>query len=156
MANTNSQVARRAVVLPARAPAELTRSLTSAGFEVRPDGDPCAPDVLLADPLLVAACHGSLENVISARAGELLSRLGDGVPDLHDAVMSQIERGLFKAVLAHTRNHLGRASKILGLDRNTLARKARAIGLVAEPSRGRKPKTAKPAGASRRRKTARR
>jgi DNA-binding protein Fis len=155
MPNTTAAAGRRAVILPAKAPAELAKALTVAGLEVRADGDPCAPDVLLADPLTVAASHGSLENVIAARAGELLAKLGDGVDELHDAMMSQIERGLLKAVLGHTKNHLGRASKILGLDRNTLARKARAFGLVVEPSRGRKPK-AKPATGTHRRKAGKR
>jgi hypothetical protein len=77
------------------------------------------------------------------------------VPALHEAVMGQTERGLFKAVLGHTRNHLGRASKILGLDRNTCARKARAFGLVDEPSRGRKP-AGKPARAKQARRAPRR
>jgi DNA-binding protein Fis len=85
---------------------------------VRPGGDPSAPDVLLADPHVVA--DGGLESVIAARAASLLSRLGDAVPALHETVMGQTERGLFKAVLCHTRNHLGRASKILGLDRKHL------------------------------------
>ena len=85
------------------------------------------------------AADGGLESVVAERMSALLARLGDAVPALHEAVMSKAERGLFKAVLSHTKNHLGRASKILGLDRNTCARKARAFGLVDEPSRGRKP-----------------
>jgi DNA-binding protein Fis len=132
---------RRVVVLSERVPAEISRALSSAGLEVRANGDPSAPDVLLADPHLMG--DGGLEHVIAARAGALLARLGDAVPALHETVMGQAERGLFRAVLGHTRNHLGRASKILGLDRNTCARKARAFGLVDAPSRGRKPSAAK-------------
>jgi tRNA(Ile)-lysidine synthase len=55
----------------------------------------------------------------------------------------RVREGADWIVLAHTRNHLGRASRILGLDRNTCARKARAFGLVDEPSRGRKPQAQK-------------
>ena len=137
MVSPSSSPSRRAVVVTERVSADLARALSAAGLEVRPGGDPSAPDVLLADPHCLA--DGGLEGVIAARAGALLARLGDAVPALHDTVMGQTERGLFKAVLVHTRNHLGRASKILGLDRNTCARKARAFGLVDEPSRGRKP-----------------
>ena len=141
MPSTSASHSRRAVVVSDRVPADVARALSSAGLEVRPNGDPAAPDVLLADPHLFA--DGGLEGVIASRAGALLARLGDAVPALHETVMGQAERGLFKAVLGHTRNHLGRASKILGLDRNTCARKARAFGLFDEPSRGRKP-AAKP------------
>lgn len=137
MTSPSSSVSRRAVVVSERVPADVSRALSSAGLEVRPNGDPSAPDVLLADPHVVA--DGGLEGVIATRAASLLARLGDAVPALHETVMGQTERGLFKAVLSHTRNHLGRASKILGLDRNTCARKARAFGFVDEPSRGRKP-----------------
>ncbi|MGC4116678.1 MAG: helix-turn-helix domain-containing protein [Myxococcales bacterium] len=144
MATPSTLPSRRAVVVSERVPAEVSRALSLAGLEVRAGGDPSAPDVLLADPHVVA--DGGLESVIAARASSLLSRLGDAVPALHETVMGQTERGLFKAVLLHTRNHLGRASKILGLDRNTCARKARAFGLVDEPSRGRKP-AVKPARA---------
>lgn len=95
-----------------------------------------------------AVAEASIEDVIAARAGALLARIGDTVPDLHAAVLEQAERGLFRAVLAHTGNHLGRASLILGLDRNTCARKARNFGLVDRPSRGPTPKPKKPRRAS--------
>jgi len=149
---TPTSSSRRAVVVSERFSTDMSRALSLAGLEVRPNGDPSAPDVLLADPHVVA--DGGLEAVIAARASSLLARLGDAVPALHETVMGQTERGLFKAVLTHTRNHLGRASKILGLDRNTCARKARAFGFVDEPSRGRKPapkpSRAKPARRTRR------
>ncbi len=142
-------IQRRAVVVSGPVSPELARALASAGLELRVEGDPCAPDVLLADPRSVAATEAGLEQVIAARICELLARVGDGVPALHAAVIDQTERGLFRAVLGHTSNHLGRASKILGLDRNTCARKARAYGFVDEPSRGRKPRASKPATSSR-------
>lgn len=142
--------ARRAVLLSEKSSSDLGKALSAAGFEVRLGGDLCAPDVALADPHLLALPGGAVEAIIALRAGELLSRLGDAVPGLHAAVMSQAEKGVFRAVLAHTQNHLGRASKILGLDRNTCARKARAFGLVDEPSRGRKPSPERPARAPRR------
>jgi DNA-binding protein Fis len=153
---TTSSTSRRAVVVTDKLPQDVSRALSSAGLEVRQGGDPLAPDVLLADPHCVA--DGGVEAVIAARAAVLLARLGDAVPALHQTVMGQTERGLFKAVLLHTRNHLGRASKILGLDRNTCARKARAFGLVDAPSRGRKPKVRPARGkapARRRRKSSR-
>ncbi|MFN7130788.1 MAG: hypothetical protein ACK4N5_01820 [Myxococcales bacterium] len=136
------------VVLTEPVPAELARLLSAAGLEIRLSGDPSAPDVLLVDPRSVNGADSGLEQVIAARVCELLARVGDGVPALHAAVIDQTERGLFRAVLGHTSNHLGRASKILGLDRNTCARKARAYGFVDEPSRGRKPRS-KPESAGR-------
>lgn len=129
---------RRVVVLSERFPTELAHALSAAGLELRAGGDPRGPEVLLTDPACLVDRDG-LEEMVAARAGALLDKLGDTVPALHETVLLQAERGLFKAVLAHTKNHLGRASKILGLDRNTCARKARAFGLLREPSRGRKP-----------------
>jgi DNA-binding protein Fis len=134
---------RRNVILSEHITSEQAQALSAVGLIVRRGGDPAASDVLLVDP--TGSSHGrdGLEQLVAVRAGALLAKVGDSVPDLYAAVMEQAERGLFRAVLAHTTNHLGRASKILGLDRNTCARKARAFGLVSEPSRGRKPGTSK-------------
>jgi len=134
---------RKAVLLLEKVSDEMVKGLASLGLEVRAGGDPGAPDVLLADPRLIAVPECPVEGVIALRAGALLAQIGDTVPDLHETVMTHAERGLFRAVLAHTQNHLGRTSKILGLDRNTCARKARAFGLMSEPARGRKPQPAK-------------
>jgi DNA-binding protein Fis len=131
---------RRAVVLSERVSNDLARALSAAGLEVRTGGNPSAPDVILVDPRIVAATGMGIEELISARVCEVLARVGDGGRDLHESVMTQTERGLLAAALAFTGNHLGRASKILGLDRNTCARKARAFGFVEVPSRGRKPR----------------
>lgn len=136
------ELERRAVIVAEPVSPELARSLAAAGLELRIGGDHRAPDVLLADPRVVSASEAGIEEIIATRIGELLARVGDGdgMPALHMAVIDQAERGLFRAVLDHTSNHLGRASKLLGLDRNTCARKARAFGLLDEPSRGRKPR----------------
>lgn len=81
-----------------------------------------------------------LEECVAKRIEALLARTGDLVSDLHRTTLEQVERGLLRAALAHTGGHVARAAALLGLDRNTCARKARAFGLMGEPSRGRKPK----------------
>ncbi|MGI5863995.1 MAG: helix-turn-helix domain-containing protein [Myxococcales bacterium] len=131
--------ARRVVVTAAPLPDEVSQALAAAGLEVRQGGDATSAEVLLVDPSALSCSQAGIEDLIASRTAELLGKLGDTVPALHEAVLSKAERGLLRAVLAHTENHLGRASKILGLDRNTCARKARAFGLLSEPSRGRKP-----------------
>jgi DNA-binding protein Fis len=113
------------------------QSLTAAGFEVRLCENSTLSENMLTDSLSFSP--EGLESFIASKVAAVLSRLGDATPCLHQTVMEQVERGLFKAVLSYTENHLGRASKILGLDRNTCARKARNFGLVNKPSRGKEP-----------------
>ncbi len=81
-----------------------------------------------------------LDEEIAQRVLALLERTGDAVPELRAMVLEQAERGLYRAVLAYTENHLGRAAAILGIDRNTCAKKARLFGLN-KASRGRKRKS---------------
>ncbi len=48
---------------------------------------------------------------------------------LHDLVLREIEEPLFRVVLRHTDGNQSRAAAILGLNRATLRRKLRELGL---------------------------
>lgn len=48
---------------------------------------------------------------------------------LHDLVLREVEEPLFRVVLEHTGGNQTRAAKILGINRATLRRKLRDLGL---------------------------
>ena len=62
-------------------------------------------------------------------AGLIDNLLKDGRDDLHGRVLAEVERVLLPKVLRHTQANLTRASEVLGLSRNTLRQKMRALGL---------------------------
>lgn len=85
----------------------------------------------------LAAVERPLEAIVVDRLSVFLDRLGDRtVPDLYRVVLAEVERGLLRAVLERSGGRVGRAARLLGLDRNTVARKARALRLAAR-GRGR-------------------
>lgn len=81
----------------------------------------------------------SLEEITHERLEAFLARLqGRRVPGLYRLIMGQVERALLRAVLAQTQDHLGEAARLLDLDRNTLARKVKSLGLPVSSRPGRK------------------
>lgn len=54
---------------------------------------------------------------------------GQEVSGLYDAVMREVERPLLSAALSRARGVAANAAKDLGIDRGTLARRLRALGL---------------------------
>jgi len=48
---------------------------------------------------------------------------GEEIIDLHSMVISEVEKPLLEAVLAHTKSNQSRAAKMLGLSRGTLRKK---------------------------------
>ena len=56
--------------------------------------------------------------------------LGDHpTTNLHELVMSQVERPLFESVLRHTNGNMTKASQILGMNRGTLRTRLKKYGL---------------------------
>jgi two-component system nitrogen regulation response regulator GlnG len=81
-------------------------------------------------PTETRALHSdSLRDAVARFAQGLLQ---SGEPDIHQQVCSEVERVLFAETLRHARGNLGKASEILGISRNTLRAKLRALGLAAE------------------------
>ena len=50
-------------------------------------------------------------------------------PNLHDKVMSQVEKPLIEHVLRYVRGNQVRAASVLGINRNTLRKKISALGI---------------------------
>jgi two-component system nitrogen regulation response regulator GlnG len=80
-------------------------------------------------------------------AGEVARRIGDLVPELADAllatgapgvhreVLALVERNLIARALERTRGNQLRAARLLGINRNTLRKRCRLLGLPAAPPR---------------------
>ncbi|MFH1018516.1 MAG: sigma 54-interacting transcriptional regulator [Pseudomonadota bacterium] len=66
----------------------------------------------------------ALEEIVEERLQSLFRRFGvDHLKDLHPMVVTRIEKALIAQVLAQTRGSQVKASRVLGISRNTLRRK---------------------------------
>lgn len=71
-----------------------------------------------------------LEDLVRAKLRTFLSRIkGYHVEDLHAQVISQVERPLVELVLEQTKGNQLQAAKVLGINRNTLRKKIRNLGI---------------------------
>jgi len=79
----------------------------------------------------------SLEELLYKRLGSFLDQLGgQKIPDLYRVLMEQVDRAVLRQALERSGGQVGQAAGFLGLDRNTLARKARKLKLTSPPSSG--------------------
>lgn len=71
-----------------------------------------------------------LEELVRAKLRTFLGRIrGYHVEDLHSHVINQVERPLIELVLEQTRGNQLQAARILGINRNTLRKKIRALSI---------------------------
>ncbi len=76
---------------------------------------------------------GTLEEVIQQKLDECVRGLGARESaNLYDLVLTLVERPLFRAVLRETGGNQLRAAALLGINRNTLRKKLRALGIKGE------------------------
>jgi DNA-binding protein Fis len=69
-----------------------------------------------------------LEELLYLRLGSFFDQLhGRRVPDLYRVVLDQVDRAVLRQALERSDGHLGEAARFLGIDRNTLARKAKRL-----------------------------
>lgn len=140
----------RALLRTNRSDDELARALAAAGIYVeRVAADHArerlgADDVAVVDPRLFAgaaapapipappasgAAERSLEELCYERLAAVLDRLGnERLPGLHDTVIAEVERALLRAALERA-GSVAAAAQVLGLHRNTLARRLEELGL---------------------------
>lgn len=147
----------RALLRDDRADDELARALARAGIYVERvaasggelDDKLADPDLAVIDPRLVqartsparpaeeAAAEAPLEELCAQKLRSLLDRLGgETLPDLHQTVIAQVERALFRVALERA-GSVGAAAELLGIHRNTLARKLSQHGLRPAQARRR-------------------
>ena len=83
----------------------------------------------------------SFEDIIARSLPDIVSswcRLEEG--DLYNQLLAQLEKPLFEQVMRQCRGNQLKASKILGINRNTLRERLRRYELIKENKRGRKKK----------------
>ncbi|HET9598874.1 MAG TPA: helix-turn-helix domain-containing protein, partial [Anaeromyxobacteraceae bacterium] len=126
----------RALVLP-DAPDALLAACARAGAEVvRPPSPEEARTLLarerfdLVDGRLARPL--SLEGEIRRRIELFYEQLkGHSATGLYQAVLREVERPLIAAALARARGVRADAARVLGIDRGTLARRMRALGVAS-------------------------
>ena len=73
-----------------------------------------------------------LAQIVRRRIKALLDRLGShNAPDLYRRVIREVERALIEEALQRSRGSQTRAAEILGIHRNTLRARIRALGIKA-------------------------
>jgi Fis family transcriptional regulator len=127
-------VTTRALLL-ADAPEALVRACAEAGLAIDRARTPADGRALAARggyALVDGRVFGPrpLEEEIQHRLDAFFERLrGHRASGLYDAVMREVERPLIAGALARTRGVRAAAAEALGIDRGTLARRMRALGL---------------------------
>ena len=73
-----------------------------------------------------------LAQIVRRRIKTLLDRLGSHhAPDLYRRVIREVERALIEEALQRSKGSQTKAAKILGIHRNTLRARMRALGIKA-------------------------
>ena len=88
-------------------------------------------------PAAGARAGGSLAEAARYHIGRFLdAHGGDGVPTgIHDRIMAEVERPLIEISLRHTGGNQLRAAEMLGLNRNTLRKRIRLLGIDSPRAR---------------------
>ncbi len=82
-------------------------------------------------PLQADIMSVPLEELISRRLAPFVAKFCEGpTGDLYKLVQAQMERALFRLVLERTRGNQLRAADILGLNRNTIRKKLKELGIT--------------------------
>jgi len=100
----------------------------AAGGVIVPEHLPIA-----AGPPAAPVPEGTLTDLVEQKLQECVKGLGGRESaNLHELVLGLVERPLLQAVLRETGGNQLRAAALLGINRNTLRKKLRALGLRAE------------------------
>jgi two-component system nitrogen regulation response regulator GlnG len=104
----------------------------AAGGVILPEHLPIAPGAV-APP----AAAGTLEQLVEQKLAECVRGLGRRESaNLYDLLIGLVERPLLRAVLRETGGNQLRAAALLGINRNTLRKKLRQLGLTAGDADG--------------------
>ena len=103
----------------------------TGGGVILPEHLPIAPG-----PSAPVAGEGTLTDLVERTLQECVRGLGTReAANLHELVLGLVERPLLSAVLRETGGNQLRAAALLGINRNTLRKKLRALGLKADDPR---------------------
>jgi two-component system nitrogen regulation response regulator GlnG len=91
------------------------------------------PPVILETLGRPAPVTAAFETLLGERIQEVVHKVGSvEKSNLHELVIKLVERPLIKCVMRQTGGNQVRAAKLLGINRNTLRRKLRELGLESE------------------------
>ena len=94
-------------------------------------GDKIFPDAL--PPQIFKPGHGvglSFENFLEEKLADLVDRMGGlETGDIHSLVIQRVEKPLITLVLKKTEGNQVRAANLLGINRNTLRKKIKELGI---------------------------
>ncbi len=77
-----------------------------------------------------------LEELLYLRLGLFFDQLkGRSVPDLYRVLMEQVDRAVLRQAIERSEGQLNQAAAFLGVDRNTLARKAKKLRVGSRPTK---------------------
>lgn len=72
----------------------------------------------------------SIEDVVELKISRFLDQIGTFQPDnMHELIMSKVEKPLLVQILRRVGNNQVQASRILGINRNTLRKKIKMYGI---------------------------
>jgi Fis family transcriptional regulator len=75
----------------------------------------------------------SLEELLYLRLGHFFDQLsGRKIPGLYKVLLDQVDRAVLRQALERSDGQVGVAAEFLGVDRNTLARKAKRLKVNGE------------------------
>jgi len=74
--------------------------------------------------------HYSIEDVVELKISRFLDQIGTFYPEnVHDLIMSKVEKPLLVQILRRVGGNQVQAAKILGINRNTLRKKIKIYGI---------------------------
>lgn len=74
-----------------------------------------------------------LEELLYLRLGQFFDQLdGRKLPDVYKVLLDQMDRAILRQALERSSGQVGAAAALLGVDRNTLARKAKRLRVAGK------------------------
>lgn len=72
-----------------------------------------------------------LEELLYLRLGQFFDQLdGRKLPEVYKVLVDQMDRAILRQALERSQGQLGAAAELLGMDRNTLSRKAKRLQVL--------------------------
>ena len=100
---------------------------------------------MVNDQLAAELNEQALEDMVYLRLSDYFRRIkGHRAEDLYEVVMPQLERPLIRLVLEACNGNKCDAAKMLGINRNTLLKRMRHLGMATQPRFWRKKARCRP------------
>lgn len=112
-------------------PSTEDTSLEQASFGDRSESQKTSGPTKITDVKLAEELDKySIEDVVELKISRFLERIGTFYPEnVHELIMSKVEKPLLVQILRQVGGNQVQASKILGINRNTLRKKMKLYGL---------------------------